>query len=361
MRMILHVLLLLVFINRMEAQWTKCQTLVSETLYSIYADTTGLVLVGGSDGVLLKSTDFGNNLRIVNTNNTYVVEKIVKINDSLLIAQISKNLYYSTDNGETWINNQSPKFNISGLDLINGNLYVFPWAYNGAPPDIYKSSDNGKTWNFINKIPTTIALSKFYMVNDSCWYAIGDQGLLMFTDDYGANWVKQARGVTTVPFQDILKINDTIAITDGPSLFATFYKKDSCLVIKNNNWYNGGEITYSGKYWYNNSQLGVDYSSSIFKWEGKKPAMPSTIGRLNRIFWINKTGLGFALYGNNLYKTTNHGESITSIEIEEENDLPNIDFKYYNFLGQEVSPRANQMLLRINVYTGKTEKVFFEN
>lgn len=340
------------------SQWTKCQTLVSETLYSVYADTTGLVLVGGSDGVLLKSVDFGKNLRIVKTNFTSVIEKVIKINDTFFVAQISKTLFYSTDMGESWINNQSPNFNINQLQFVNGVLYVQPWAYNGSPNDIYKSTDVGKTWKLASKIPTTIGLSKIFIINDSCWYAIGGQGLLMFTDDYGVNWEKHARGMTNGGFLDIIKVNDTIAITDGPSIFATPYKKDSLVSVKLNNWYPGGGISYSGKYWYNNSQLGVDYSSSIYKWEGKKPSMPPTsMGSYNPIIWIDKLGNGFALYANNLYLTTNHGISTLSLDDSVDENNYSLDFEYYNFLGQKVDPQSNQLLLKVDKHNFKVEKV----
>ena len=358
-------LIILTFLSyqfNLVSQWTKCQTLVSETLYSVYADTTGLVLVGGSDGVLLKSVDFGNNLRVVKTNFTSVIEKVIKINDSLFFAQISKTLFYSTDMGESWINNLSPNFNINQFQYVNGILYVQPWYYNGSPNDIYKSTDVGKTWKLASKIPTTIGIGKIFIVNDSCWYAIGGQGLLMFTDDYGVNWEKHARGMTNGGFQDIIKVNDTIAITDGPSIFATPYKKDSLVSVKLNNWYPGGGICYSGLYWYNFSQLGVDYSSSIYSWEEKKPSMPPTsMGSYNPIIWIDKPGFGFALYANNLYKTTNHGVNILSLHDNFDNYLndkrSHDEVEYYNMLGQKVNPINNQLLLKINKQKGNVEKV----
>lgn len=46
-------------ISNSYGQWTKCPTIVSERLVSIFADSTGLVLVGGIDGTLLKSNNFG--------------------------------------------------------------------------------------------------------------------------------------------------------------------------------------------------------------------------------------------------------------------------------------------------------------
>jgi hypothetical protein len=360
-RYILVFILILFSSISAKSQWEKCSTLVSERLVSIYADTTGLVLVGGIDGVLLKSDDFAKTLRIVKTNTLHTIQTIVKVSDSLFLARIGNDgnnvgwkLYYSTDKGETWNDNKSPNFHFAYLQYVNGALFIKPWAYNGSPNQIYKSVDNGKVWKLINTIPTSIGTSEPLFVDDSNWYVSGLEGLIMYSSNAGADWTKHARGVTTAGLGKVIKVEDTVAAVNGPSIWSSRYKQDKWSNVFFDNWYPGGEISYSGKYWWRTSQRGTDYSSSVFNWEGKR----SNIG-VGVFTWIDTKGNGYALSGNNLYKTTNHGIVTTSLD---EDDFENSEynsclFKYFNYMGQEVNPGPNQLMLKLDLKTGTVEKV----
>jgi hypothetical protein len=87
---------------------------------------------------------------------------------------------------------------------------------------------------------------------------------------------------------------------------------------------------------------------------------PTSMGSYNPIIWIDKPGYGFALYSNNLYKTTNHGlKSLTSI-MEVDIVYSQDDIQYYNMLGQKVNPINNQLLLKINKQKGTAETVIID-
>lgn len=354
------------------SQWTHCYTTSSESLTSIYADTTGLVLVGGMSGTLLKSKDFGVTFRKVETNTQYEFQKIVKVNDSLIVARVGSNhpvlgwkLFISTDEGETWLSNNSPDFNFRQLQLVNGALYIMHWAWNGGRNDIYKSIDNGKTWNMINHIPYSQEVNKLLIVNDSCWYAIGNNGFIGYTSDQGLNWKEQAQGLAYAEFLDIIKVHDTVAVIVGDyeipasryyPILTTLYNKDEWIGVSSLNYYPGGKISYSGKFWWitTNFQNGMEFSNSIYKWEGMKLRES-----LSELTWIDNRGNGFALLYNSILKTTNHGIDPLSVNEDSTQDCYITEYEYYNTFGQRVSPSRNQLLLKVNKRFGKVEKVVF--
>lgn len=342
-------------------QWTKCPTVVSERLVSIFADSTGLVLVGGIDGTLLKSNNFGQTLRIVKTDIKHTFEQFIKVNDSLYLARIGNDggnigwkMYYSTDQGETWIDNLSPSFHFRGLQIVNGKLYIGPWNYNGSPNQIYRSVDNGKTWKFLSNINTTLLTDNPLIIDDSNWYVGGSDGLIMFTSDAGNTWEKQARGMTTAGLGGCIKVKDTVVVTNGTNIWAGYFKKDTWSNTYEDPWYPGGTISYSGKYWWRSSQRGTDYSSSVFKWEKGR----CDVG-FSRFFWVDTVGNGYAISGNNLYRTNNHGIMITSVSDEEDVSVISETEDYFNLLGQQVLPTNNQLLFKFDKKRGIFSKLIY--
>jgi hypothetical protein len=361
------------FLNNAICQWTHCYS-SDESLTSIYADTTGLVLVGGMSGALLKSKDFGGTFRRVETNTQSEFQKIIKVNDSLIVARVGSNhpvigwkLFVSTDEGETWFSNNSPDFNFHQLQFVDGTLYIMPWANNGGRNDIYKSIDNGKTWNMINQIPKLEAINKLLIVNDSCWYAIGNTGFIGYTSDMGLNWKEQAQGLAYAKLLDIIKVHDTVAVIVGDyeiptsryyPILTTLYNKDEWIGVSSLNFYQGGKFSHSGKYWWitTDFQNGMEFSNSIKNWEGMKLELRQSLSELT---WIDNRGNGFALLYNSILKTTNHGIDPLSVKEESIQDGYITEYEYYNTIGQRVSPSRNQLLLKVNKRFGKVEKVVF--
>lgn len=167
-----------------QTTWTPVNHgLTNNDLTKIYFkdDNNGFVL--GKNGTLLKTTDGGNSWTSVSTGVNH---------DLLTISFSDANTGYinglrTTNGGSTWTLQNSTQ-NYMLLQCFGSNLIV-GGSKSSFFGGIYKSTNNGNTWNFLSRPITTGFYTSSSLINSSVgymtsWYS----GNLVKTTDGGNSW-----------------------------------------------------------------------------------------------------------------------------------------------------------------------------
>ena len=190
-----------------------------------------------------KSTDGGLTFsQLPNTNNSnfFFVQKIeVDAGGNIYAATRGSGLQYSADGGTTWNNiltsatilgsmsNQFPTNRVADIEIAaDGDIYVSEGIGNGSTDGIYRSTDGGATWTFLNNgsngLPTTgyerielaVAPSnanRLYALFESSGTPASCMGIYTTTDG-GNNW-------TSLPVPTINDNGNTIEFTRGQAWY----------------------------------------------------------------------------------------------------------------------------------------------
>jgi len=143
------------------------------------------------------------------------MREIVKTGTALFVSAGNGGIYKSIDNGETW----NPKdlglpSNASVQDLVEHNGSLYTSIYGGG---IYLSTNEAENWTPIN---TGVNYLTFYniMVNGSEIYAGYANGGIYYSGDNGTTWTEKSEGVSNIQFQDFSYFKSAV-YAGGSSLF----------------------------------------------------------------------------------------------------------------------------------------------
>lgn len=140
----------------------------SETIYSIAIDSNRVVYAGTEGSGILKSTDNGLTWIQTNLQSYYINDLVVGSENRIFAATWADNVWYSTDGGLNWIQSYTVQAYLKSLVRNTlDHIYVGmePFGINGG---VYKSTNNGLTWNSLNS-------GLFYLNNSmNCFGSIND-------------------------------------------------------------------------------------------------------------------------------------------------------------------------------------------
>lgn len=160
------------------------------------------VFIGTAGNVagMYRLNSTGTSFNPINTGlpDPYTVHAIVvNTNDQIFIGAYQEGIYKSTDNGENWIsiNNQGlpdNKFNIHSLTL-NSNNHIFAGNGDGAGANanggVYYSKDNGNTWILDNSgFPNGYVYSLATNSNDYIFVGTSNIGIYKSTNKTCRNY-----------------------------------------------------------------------------------------------------------------------------------------------------------------------------
>ena len=176
-------------------------------------DSTGYST--GKDGFIKRTTNQGV------TWNTYSYgpysiwdpNDLIQVNDSVWLQIGEGVIARSEDSLNTW----SVITNVNFKDYIFWkSLHSFHFVDNqtgyALANGIYKTNDQGLTWNLTNA-DTNYFYNGMHMRDSLSWFAVGNNGILLKSIDGGLHWIKSI--ISKQHLRDILFINDTIGICVG--------------------------------------------------------------------------------------------------------------------------------------------------
>ncbi|MCE1163885.1 MAG: hypothetical protein LWX07_00625 [Bacteroidetes bacterium] len=214
--------------------WYQPQTELNTYLISSFAMDGSTILAGAEPGGLYYSTDNGVTWMQSSLNNVSVTA-IASTSSSILAGTLGSGILRSTDHGATWTQTPLSSEDVSCM-IISGS-YIFA----GASADtigIYRSSDDGVSWTrcyYADGWPT-MALARnstsIFAATLSTYY----MGRVLRSTDNGANWV-----ITSLSGHKIYSL-----VTNGTDIYAGLYGEGVYRSTDNgNNWSatNFGQIT----------------------------------------------------------------------------------------------------------------------
>lgn len=177
----------------------------------------GIVIAGGSNGHIYRSTDYGktwSDLGLIDINGIF---STVYLGDGRALVCNSGTIYISTDFGLTWPSSSTTPGDTGDIFAVAylGNNIVLVGTTNG---NIFRSTDAGATFTNVSSGPLTVRII------DSITNF--DKGIVVFTDgggnvyrstDYGINWTFIGRiTITSTSLLSSVYLGNKIAVTgDG--------------------------------------------------------------------------------------------------------------------------------------------------
>lgn len=186
--------------------WTQARTPSSVTLTSVYFSTATMGWAVGHDGLILHSNDAGETW--VKQFDGYLANSAIvkgaRKNKELASAELerAKNSADSTaiDNAEMHLENTTYALEDAQYDEKSGSTKPFldVWFYDarigfavGAYGMIFHTNDGGKSWlDWSSHLDNSdrLHINGLTMVGPRSLILVGEQGLILRSDDMGSNW-----------------------------------------------------------------------------------------------------------------------------------------------------------------------------
>ena len=227
------------------SHWTESSNgLTPLAIQLVVKNGSTLFAVNNSDGEgILVSNDDGLNWRHANNGLPKAVGALI-VQSSTLIAGDDNQIFYSEDNGASWVSKINTGYQVNCLQS-KGNA-LFAGTEGGG---IFLSSDHGLTWSSVNNGLKNMNI-KALTIKGPAIYTGTENGLYKSTDN-GTTWVSADSGI---PVKNItsLTANSTYLFTamtsyQALSSYSAFYRSDD----DGANWVNTGPEFHN--IWYSTS------------------------------------------------------------------------------------------------------------
>src|SRR5665647_1043843 len=187
--------------------WEKTHGPNCGNISSITFNSQGYIFALAYEGVF-RSTDNGISwTNITNNMKGVTVESLIINSNDVIFAGTTGGICTSWDNGGSWgLGIQTAALTIA----ISPNGYMFAGTWHDG---IYRSEDNGATWNQI----TTMGPIDHLLVNSAGYiFASTHRNGIYRSTDNGDNWTAINNGI--IPFSDGIFIN-CISVNDSGKIF----------------------------------------------------------------------------------------------------------------------------------------------
>ncbi len=160
----------------------KAIGLMDEWIFSLAKNSKGVIFAGAYGG-LYKSYDKGLTWDEILIGKTHWVKDILIDNTDKIFVSFNDGNFYSTDDGNNWIEVTTLSLGVNALDNFNDKIYfAAPWG-----EGVFLSTDAGLTWNKTNFNRTIFT---FAVAPTGRIWAAGSSGFIFISNDTGKTWTK---------------------------------------------------------------------------------------------------------------------------------------------------------------------------
>jgi len=162
-------------------------------------------LLGTSTGDIYYSSDHGGNWALSASGIPFDASiNSFSLSDGLVYAATSHGVFYSSDNGITWLTNDA-NWEMNIFSLVHSGSVLFA----GFSDGVYKSTDNGYNWYLsINGLPVNPNVQAM-VVKSSYIFATAGNGIYVSTN-MGSNWSSSSLGLPQTGMNSIISCNNRL-------------------------------------------------------------------------------------------------------------------------------------------------------
>lgn len=173
--------------------WDVLQTNILETLQATYC-VENVCYAVGNDGVVLKSTDGGDNWGVLSSGVSSDLRDVyfTSVNVGFAVGADGACIFTS-DGGNSWNPiDLSVSATLRSIHFVNEDE---GWIV-GNSGLIFHTNDGGATWTQ-QPTNTSVAITSVFFINSSLGWACGFNGLVLVTNNGGNTWVTQNSNTTS--------------------------------------------------------------------------------------------------------------------------------------------------------------------
>jgi len=180
--------------------WNTQVSGVTHSLYSVKFLDASSGWIASGQGTVLKTANGGVTWGASSTGTTSELFSIFPVDASVVWAVENYGLYKSTDGGVTWSKKYSPS-SARDVRFVNSQR---GWLLETR--GISRTSDGGTSWTWVSS-GTDSDLNAFWFLDSLRGWAVGSNGVMVYTADGGLTWQTKTSG-TSSNLYDICFVND---------------------------------------------------------------------------------------------------------------------------------------------------------
>lgn len=236
--------------------WQQVLTSTAGDIATIELTSSGIGMLAGSSGLVMRTTDFGSTWNSVNIPGASDLNDISMPSAQNIYICSNSNLYKSIDSGLTFSAIGNPG-QLAGVDLLSidfanlnngiagcqaGNIYFTSnggstwnnyfsnswfdandvvansssnFFASGTSGSLLKSNNGGTSWNELSSRISEVKLKAIDAVSATVAYAVGEAGTILNTSNSGNTWTAQSSNAGGEDLKEILFVNTTTGIAIG--------------------------------------------------------------------------------------------------------------------------------------------------
>ncbi|MFO7446478.1 MAG: YCF48-related protein [Ignavibacteriaceae bacterium] len=278
----------------------------------------------GAHGTIIKSLDGGKTWIISNVGEDISLTSVCLTNDNKLFILGGKKIYKSEDGGTTWEKQEIPidypeyRY-LRDIDFVNNEVGFCVGDYTTV-----KTTDGGKTWLGIPPIIKNETMYKVKFVNQNTGFVIGGEQVFRTTDG-GGSWAKvyTSDGAYLIDITNwdenivwVTAIDQILKTTDGGESWVRELSHnflESVVSVSPEKYFVSNDNSLYGIGWVDNVDTSDTGDTTDIGFKGEWKNIHSFSEYVISICFID-TITGFGGTTNSIIKTTNGGESWTSVQ-----------------------------------------------
>ncbi len=180
-------LILFLFSTAIQSQWTLQNYSLGNHLYSIFFIDPNTGWAGGINGLLLKTTNSGENWYNLNSTVSESIQDVFfsDANSGWIVTRVIGKILHSTDGGNSWFIQEATNDKSFNSIFFLNNQTGWVAGYGAGSSWVFRTTNSGQTWDssFISRRGGY----SIYFINDMTGWTGGDPALIKTTDG-GITW-----------------------------------------------------------------------------------------------------------------------------------------------------------------------------